>query len=151
MLEKANKKELYRVGFEEIHKLWSDISYRPAFQFIYRISTAHVPVFGTSGSLPEHLLETLPRLTSTIWKIIRMPSYRKELIYEIRRFPPFHSLERAIIQHWNDVRTSYREVDRCLVFCRTIAQAKSLAASLGVDPYHRECEDSSAVHKFISG
>jgi hypothetical protein len=151
MLEKANKKELYRVGFEEIHKLWSDISYRPAFQFIHRISSAHVPVFGTSGSLPEHLLETLPKMTSTIWKAIRMPSYRKELIYEIRRFPYSHSLEGAIIQHWNEVLTSYREEDRCLVFCKTVGQAKNLAASLGVSPFHRECPDDSAVRKFISG
>jgi hypothetical protein len=151
MHEKANKKELYRVGFEEIHKLWSDINYRPAFQFIHRIATAHVPVFGTSGSLPEHLLSTLPSLTCIIWKTIRMPSNRKELIYEIKRVPRGASLSSAVAEYWKQVCPSYREQDRCLVFCRTINQAKVIAELLGVDPHHRECKDNSAVSRFLAG
>ena len=142
---------MYRVGFEEIHKIWSDISYRPVFQFIHRISTVHVPVFGTSGTLPEHLLDTLPELTSTVWKTIRMPSNRKELVYEIRRLPREQRLQEAIVEYWQRIHSSYREEDRCLVFCRTIAQCKSLATLLGVDPYHRDCQDDSAVQKFKQG
>ncbi|MDX6295870.1 MAG: hypothetical protein QOH50_5014 [Kribbellaceae bacterium] len=123
--EKANRKELYRVGFEEIHKLWSDISYRPAFNFIHRISSAHVPVFGTTGTLPEHLLSSLPKMTSTFWKIIRMPSNRKELIYDVVRVPWGESLNSAVAGYWRDVSTTYKEEDRCLVFCRTVSQAKT--------------------------
>ena len=80
-----------------------------------------------------------------------MPSYRKELIYEIRRFPRVHCLEVAIVEYWEYIRASYHEEDHFLVFCRTINQAKSLAAKLDVAPYHLECKDMSSVNKFISG
>jgi len=144
-------KTLYRVGFEEIHKLWTDISYRPAFNFIYRISSTGVPVFATTGSLPEHLLGTLPELTSTVWKTIRMPSNRKEFIYEVRRVPLASSLTNAIVNYWQEVSKSYKDQDRCLVFCRTLNDARSLGNALGVPCYHRECLDTTPVDKWRAG
>ena len=151
VLEKANRKELYRVGFEEIHKIWSDITYRPAFKFVYRIASAGVPVFGTSGSLPEHLLLTLYDLTSMVWRVIRMPSNRKELAYDVMEVPKGESLSEAVIRHWEEVSQTYTDDDRCLVFCRTVKDAKQLGHLLDVLPYHRECEDDTPVQDFIHG
>jgi len=150
-MEMANQQKLYRVGFEEIHKVWSDISYRPAFAFVNRIAAAGVPVFGTSGSLPEHLLSGIYEVTSIIWKVIRMPSNRKELVYSVREVPKGQPLRNAVSAYWDSVETSYRPEDRCLVFCRTVDEAKQLGELLGVHAYHRECEDDEPVQQLLTG
>jgi hypothetical protein len=80
-----------------------------------------------------------------------MPSNRKELIYQIKSVPRGRSVAAAVVEYWNEVSTSYRQEDRCLVFCRTIDQAKSIASLLGVEPFHRECPDESPVSRFLSG
>jgi len=80
-----------------------------------------------------------------------MPSNRKELIYEVQRVPQERDLKRAVIAHWEEVSPSYGDQDQCLVFCRTLDNAKSLGLALNVPPYHRECPDDSPVRKFLAG
>ena len=128
----------------------SDKSYCPAFNFVHCISTAGVPVFATSGSLPEHLLSTLPELTKTFWKTIRMPLNRKELIYEVQHVPQKRDLKQAVIAHWKEVSQTYGNKDQCLVFCRMLDDAKSLGLALDIHPYYRECLDDSPDRQFLA-
>ncbi|KAF9521947.1 hypothetical protein CPB83DRAFT_840860 [Crepidotus variabilis] len=150
-LQLANENRLYRVGFEEIHKMWTDISYRPAFSFIHRIIPAGVPVFGTTGTLPEHLLGTLTKLTEALWTVVRMPSNRKELAYGVRRIPKGTSVRDAVVAYWKEVQPTYSPQDRCIVFCQTVQDSETIAKMLQVTPYNSDSENDEPVRKFVRG
>ena len=56
-----------------------------------------------------------------------------------------------IVEYWRSIETTYGTSDRCLVFCRTIDDAKKFAELLDVLPFHSECLDDDPVEKFRAG
>jgi hypothetical protein len=80
-----------------------------------------------------------------------MPSNRKEFIYKVIRVPSNESLSQAIVQYWENISKTYQEHDRCLVFCRTLNDAKQLRQLLGVPCYHRECTDTFPIYQWQEG
>ena len=150
-MQMANEKRLYRVVFDEIHKVISDINYREAFHFFPQLNGAGVSIFGPSASIPDHLIPSLCQLTKTTWKVIRTPSNRKELVYEVRKFPKNVDLREQVVDYWNKILPTYSAQDRCLIFCRSIDDTKKLGSLLGVHPFHSECEDDIPVQSFRGG
>ena len=150
-MQTANEKRLYRVVFDEIHKVITDIGYREAFNLFPRLNLAGVALFGSSASIPDHLVLALTQLTNTPWRVIRTPSNRKELVYGVRHVPQDVDMLEHIVQYWNHIEPKYKPLDRCLLFCRTISDAKKIATHLNVLPFHSECEDDAPVEKFRTG
>lgn len=150
-MQKANEKRLYRLVFDEIHKVITDIGYRDAFNLFPRLNLAGVTIFGSSASIPPHLLLALFQLTQTPWKVIRTPSNRKELVYQVQSVPQDVDLPNHILNFWNSIKPTYGPLDRCLLFCRTKDEAKVFGDLLNVLPFHSECEDDSAVERFRAG
>jgi hypothetical protein len=126
-MQQANEKQLYRVVFDEIHKVITDITYREAFFLFPRLYLAGVLIFGSSASIPQHLVLALFQLIKTHWKVICTLSNHKELIYEVRTIPRDINLRKSICDYWLSVQATYGPLDRCLIFCRTIDEAKEMA------------------------
>ena len=150
-MQTANEKRLYRVVFDEIHKVITDIGYREAFNLFPRLNLASVTLFGSSASIPDHLILALSQLTKTPWKVVRTPSNRKELVYEVRNVPKDVEMRNHIVEYWQSIKPTYGPLDRCLLFCRTIDEAKKIADLLDVLPFHSECLDDDPVERFRAG
>jgi superfamily II DNA helicase RecQ len=134
-----NTRRLFRVIFDEVHKLITDINFRESFNFFWSLNLVQIPLITLTASFPEHLVKDFSMLTKTIWKIIRMPSNRKELMYNVIRVD---TAEKNLIQSAKDyVNTqvdSYAAEDRAIIFCRTVESATDMASSLGVEPYYAQ-------------
>jgi hypothetical protein len=150
-MQTANEKRLYRLVFDEIHKVITDIGYRDVFNLFPRLNMAGVSIFGSSASIPDHLILALFQLTNTPWKVIRTPSNRKELVYEVRKVPKEVEIRDHVVDFWKSIHPTYGPSDRCVVFCRTIDESKKLAELLNCLPFHSECVDEEPVQKFREG
>lgn len=72
--------------FDEIHKIITDSDYRDAFKNFQNLLKVKAVVFGLTGSLPPSLYSVLCEMTTMRWKVIRTPSSRKELKYQVLKF-----------------------------------------------------------------
>ena len=151
VMQTANEKRLYRIVFDEIHKIVTDIDYRDVFHLFPRLNLAGVSIFAPSASVPQHLVSAIFELTKTHWRAIRTPSNRKELAYEIRVVPKHLSLTLQVVDYWTSVSLTYMPKDRCLIYCRSINQAKKLGEVLGVLPFHSECDSDEPIKNFRGG
>lgn len=122
---------MYRVVFDEIHKVITDIGYREAFALFSRLNLSGVTLFGSSASIPDHLIPALFQLTKTPWRVIRTPSNRKELVYQVQTFPEKSGMVNYLVQYWDSIKT----YGQCLLFGRTIDVAKELAETFHVLPF----------------
>lgn len=135
-------RRLFRIIFDEVHKLITDLDFRSSFNFFWSLNLVGIPLISFTASFPDHLVREFNILTRTSWRIIRMPSNRKELMYDVMRVD---TSKQDLITSAKDyvlerVR-SYSPEDRAIVFCRTVAKAKDMAASLGVEPYCAQNRD----------
>ncbi|THH20714.1 hypothetical protein EUX98_g8528, partial [Antrodiella citrinella] len=145
--EKASAGTLYRIVFDEIHKVLTDGSYRSAFMSTMQLNLFMVPIIGLTATLPTTLVPALSADTHIVWNVLRMSSNRKELQYSINRSPdPTQSL----VDHVNAVLPTYGRKDRGLIYCRSRVEADRLAAALGVSAYHAQT-DEQPIADFIAG
>jgi hypothetical protein len=130
-----HQRRLGPIVFDEIHKIVTDSDYRSAFKNFDSLRTVKGVVFGLTGSLPPALYSALCQLTQMTWKLLRTPSSRKELKYEVVRVVE-NQMDFAIEAHLKKAVSSYRPEDRAIVFCRSRRNATTLASVLKVNPYY---------------
>jgi superfamily II DNA helicase RecQ len=136
-----NHRRLGPVVFDEIHKLITDSNYRKAFKNFQVLLRIKAVIFGLTGTLPPHLYPVLCNLTQMTWKVIRTPSWRKELKYQVVKVSQEKEMDGKILQHLQKVMPAYRPEDRAMVFCRSKRETQGLAGLLKVEPYHGHAED----------
>ena len=144
--------------FDEIHKIITDISYRDAFHNFHSLNKVKAVIFGLTGSLPPSLYPALCELTAMSWKLIRTPSSRKELKYEVVRVPSEEDMDISILNHLRGAVSTYQKDDRAIVFCRSKSNVTKLAKLFNIQPYFAPGEDEELIQrnagtmlKWISG
>lgn len=144
--------------FDEIHKMITDSSYREAFVNFHKLNKVKAVIFGLTGSLPPSLYPVLCDLTLMSWKIIRTPSTRKELKYQVKRVQSEQEMDISIVTHLRQAISTYQKDDRAIVFCRSRAQATTLADLFEIHPYLAPGDDENLLErntltmiKWISG
>ena len=136
-----NHHRLGPVVFDEIHKLITDINYRNAFKNFHVLHRVKATLFALTGTFPQHLYPVLCQLTQMTWKVIRTPSWRRELKYKVVKVAREKDMDPAILAHFKQVLPTYRPEDRGIIFCRSKSEAQTLAALLKVQPYHGHQDD----------
>ncbi|KAF8872171.1 hypothetical protein CPB84DRAFT_1753691 [Gymnopilus junonius] len=106
-----------------------------------------------TGTLPPQLLPRFTELTKTHWRIIRTPSVRRELCYEIKRVGRSEMFD-AIAQHASRLVAGYSSTQRCIIFCRTQSIACQIATTLHLDAYTADVDPdirAKIMEAWISG
>lgn len=147
--EIRNNNQLYRIFFDEIHKLLTDFHYREAFAKSPILNLARTQIIGLSASIPPHLVPDLCSLTRNQWQVLRMPSNRTELAYEIRISPPNQVLPQ-LLEFVEEIVSGYKDQQRALIFCRSVSDAKMLGERLGV-LHFASGEPEEAIKAFVAG
>lgn len=134
----------------------TDSNYRDAFKNFLVLLKLKTVVFGLSGSIPPNLYPTLCQLTRTSWKVLRTPSSRKELKYQVVKVKSEGEMDAAIIAYLNSKTGLYCSKERAIVFCRTKNEACVLAQRLKVAPYHAvlaedEGKNLDTMGKWLAG
>ena len=83
MSDLENSNTLGPLVFHEIHKLLTDSDYREAFTNFHVLNQIKTVIFGLTASLPPSLYVDFCKLTQMTWKVMRTPSWRKELKYDV--------------------------------------------------------------------
>jgi superfamily II DNA helicase RecQ len=136
-----NHRRLGPIVFDEIHKIITDSNYRKAFKNFQVLHRVKAVIFGLTGTLPPHLYPVLCNLTQMTWKVIRTPSWRKELKYQVVKVGQEQEMDAKIVQHLQKVTPTYRPEDRAMVFCRSKRDTQDLARVLKVPSYTGHQED----------
>lgn len=140
----------HRLGpivFDEIHKMITDSSYRDVFQNFHALNTVKAVIFGLTGSLPPSLYTVLCEMTATTWHILRTPSSRKELKYQVLRVGSEGDMDASIVEHLKQSMKGYQPNDRAIVFCRTRNQVTTLAKLFKTHPFQSAGEDRDFLQK----
>jgi superfamily II DNA helicase RecQ len=135
------------VVFDEIHKVITDSDYRDAFKNYHTVHSVKAVVFGLTGSLPPSLYPVLCELTAMNWKVIRTPSSRKELKYQVVQIKSESDMDTAIINHLNHAVSTYRPEDRAIVFCRSKNHVTALADLFKTHPYYSPGDNEYLLQK----
>ena len=133
--------------FDEIHKVITDSDYRDAFKNVRAFHEVKAVIFGLTGSLPPSLFNVLCALTSVTWKVLRTPSYRKELKYQVVRVSAENEMNAAIVEHLHRSISSYRPEDRAMVFCRSKQHVTTLACLFKTHPYCAPGDNDTLLEK----
>jgi hypothetical protein len=144
--------------FDEIHKIITDSNYRDAFRNFHKLHKVNAVVFGLTGSLPPSLYPVLCELTSMSWRVIRTPSTRKELKYQVVKIQNDLDMDTSIVKFLDNALTTYQKDDRAIVFCRSKAHVTALAKLFKSHPYCAPGDDQKMLEenrqsmiKWISG
>jgi len=70
------------------------------------------------------------------WKIIRTPTWRKELKYEVVKVDKDSEMNDAIYSHLQTHLPTYRDEDRAIIFCRNKTQVDEIAGLFNVKPFY---------------
>lgn len=147
----SHQNRLNTVVFDEIHKVFTDISFRKAFEEFWVLNTVKRSIFGISGTIPPSTVDELVRLTATTWRVVRTPSNRPELACQVIREEG--DIFARIVKDIAVFRASYGPNDRLMVFCRSHEDVEALSAALKVPSYTSQTTDTNAdtMHKWRSG
>ncbi|KAF8868612.1 hypothetical protein CPB84DRAFT_1857350 [Gymnopilus junonius] len=141
------------IVFDEIHKVITDQDYREPFKKFWVLNLVNTIIVGLTGTLPPQLLPRFTELTKTHWRIIRTPSVRRELCYEIKRVGRSEMFD-AIAQHASRLVAGYSSTQRCIIFCRTQSIACQIATTLHLDAYTADVDPdirAKIMEAWISG
>lgn len=136
MSELEHHQRLGPLVFDEIQKIITDSLYREAFLNFHVVHKVKSVIFALTGSLSPSLYPALCELTGVTWKVLRTPSTRKEIKYQIVKLKAEADINPAIVAYLKKVTTSYRPNDRAMVFCRTKDHARELAKLFQVQAYY---------------
>lgn len=134
---------LFQLVFDEIHKLITDANFRDVFRQFWTLKLVQTPIIGLTASLPDTLMPTFQDLSGLSWKVIRMSSNRKEMVYGVITVPKGMSLPARVSQYLEAKLRDYDSPDRAIIFCRTTAAADDMAAQLGVKSFHSKSIDTN--------
>lgn len=121
------------IVFDKIHKVLTDSKYCNTFSYFWVLNLVKTPIFGLSGLLPPSAVPKFFSLTNTTWRVIRTPSNRSELGYEIHK--TLAPLATAIVKYIPKYISQYRSEDCLMVFCWTHQHVETLAEALGVPEF----------------
>ena len=135
--------------FDEIHRILSDVSYRPCFMHVYKLVKASTNIVGLTASLGPHSIDEFNQLTGTLWRQLRMPSSRKELEYHIFTVKKKDEIHGSI-QRYLEVRTSnYNTEDRAIVYFRGRDEADSFAQRMNWSKAYHSGATPEEQHKIL--
>jgi hypothetical protein len=148
-LEHASRLNI--IIFDEIHKVLTDHSYREPFLNFWVLNLVKTAIIGLDGSLPPECLPEFFSLTHTSWRVIRTPSNRLELGYEIQRVSG--DLIDKIAHDIPGLLSQYKKDDRLMVFCRTHNDVDRLSGLLKVPPFtsHTAESNTETMKKWTQG
>lgn len=96
-------------------------------------------------------------MTAMSWNIIRTPSSRKELKYEVIKVSSDLNMDSAIVEHVHRAISSYQPDDRAIVFCRSKENVRNLATLFKTHPYYAPDDDedlkrnNEAMVRWVTG
>jgi superfamily II DNA helicase RecQ len=130
----------------------TDQHYRDPFKQFSVLNLVKTILVGLTGSLPPQLLDSFLQATKTTWRVIRTPSNRRELRYEIKRVPN-QQLVATIVEDLSANVSGYSPEDRAMVFCRTHNDTEVLARAFGVHAYTSKTATTNAetMRRWIDG
>ncbi|KAJ6462643.1 hypothetical protein C8R47DRAFT_96617 [Mycena vitilis] len=131
--------DLAWIIFDEIHKILTDISYRPIMAMLLSLTRYGVPIVGSSATIPPSLMETFFKISGIErWNIIRMrvsrPNVRLCLRKHESRAEALDALQILVAQRI----AKYTPVDRCIIFCQSVRDTKKVAEIYGGEPYYSQ-------------
>ena len=134
----------------------TDSEYRRAFNNFHVLHKVKTVVFGLSASIPPSLYPVLCELTKMTWNVLRTPSTRKELKYQVIRVRTEEEMDAGIVAYVESAIASYGSKDRAMVFCRTKDQARGLATRLKTQAFYAAMDDKEernleTMDKWLAG
>ena len=135
----------------------TDSAYRHAFVNFHSLHKVKGVLFGLSGSIPPSLYPKLCEITAMTWKVLRTPSSRKELKYQVVRVSQDDQMNAGIYEYLQQALKSYSIQDRAMVFCRSKREAQDLSDLFGVSPYFapfgdgEETRNQDTMKKWLGG
>lgn len=122
--------------FDEVHLYLTQWHFRPAFELLPKLRTLGVPLIYLSASVPPSSLPELQEATRVSWTMIREPSNRPEIKYNLVLVGKSKDQVEEAVQYLQHRLAGYGERDRALVFCRSKAVCTRVAGKLGVPAYY---------------
>ncbi|KAL0060144.1 hypothetical protein AAF712_013070 [Marasmius tenuissimus] len=134
----AVKKRLKRVFIDECHKILTDRTYRSCFGVFWYLTKAGFPITFLSAtimprSIPD-LLDSMKIMNLALVEEHRRYTGRPNLKYEVERINEKDYIQEVKSRVDRIVGTMQPD-ERCLVYTRTIPQAKSISRVLGTPLY----------------
>ena len=127
-----NAKLLNRIVIDEAHHLVTSKDFRNCFSLMANLLGFEAPLVFLSATLPPitvtELLRVM-RLDSPAVDVIRAPTYRKNIAYEIIKVEP-QQLQSQVVLHALAEEAGFSLVDRGLIFCQSVDVAREVASSL---------------------
>ena len=145
MLDLENMGRLGPLVFDEVHKLLTDSTYRTAFEHFHVLNKLKTVIFGLTGTLPPHLYAAFCEFTQMTWKIIRTPTWRKELKYDVVKIAKENQMNDMIYTHLQKHLQTYRAEDRAIIFCRDKRHVCEIAALFNVKPFYAPGVDDNEM------
>lgn len=81
------------------------------------------------------------------WSVLRTPSFRKELKYQVIKVKSDSEMDSSIVAYLNKCIATYKENDRAIVFCRSKRHVTTLATLFKTHPYYAAGEDDDHLQK----
>ncbi|KAH9477263.1 ATP-dependent DNA helicase tlh1 [Psilocybe cubensis] len=146
-----HQKRLNCIIFDEVHKVVTDITYRPSFEKFWVLNKVKAPIYGLSGSLPPSTMAEFNQLTGTTWKVVRTTSNRPELAYRIIHVTG--DMLKRLVEDIAMYIANYGPRDRLMVFCRTKEDVTALSDALRVPGFtsHTTETNDDTLRKWRSG
>lgn len=137
--------------FDEVHKVLTDIQYRPSFEKFWVLNTVKAPIYALSGSLPPSTMAEFIRLTGTTWQVVRTPSNRPELAYSVIHVTG--DMLKRLVEDVVMYTKNYTPNDRLMVFCRTKEDVTALSSALHVPGFTSQTTETNdeTLRKWRSG
>ncbi|TCD60111.1 hypothetical protein EIP91_010708 [Steccherinum ochraceum] len=146
----AAQNRLFRIFFDEVHTVLTDVHYRSVFAETHKLNIHGVQLVGLTATLPPTLVRPFSETVKSSFKLLRTPTARPEQKITKEGFATDALALDALLESVGRTVPDYQEGERGLIFCQTRKDAELVAKELRVLPFHAGT-DSEGLDAFISG
>ncbi|KAJ7067651.1 hypothetical protein C8F01DRAFT_1248011 [Mycena amicta] len=131
----AGEKSLARIILDEAHLLVTSASFRKVMEQFFIFLAAYIQIVFLTGTLPDHLVPALQRITHiSNFYIIRDKTDRPNIQYTVSLCPR-DQLDDKVVRYVKGRTAEYAPQERMMVFFKTKTDANRVAKLLGVEAY----------------
>ncbi|TFY55961.1 hypothetical protein EVJ58_g7926 [Rhodofomes roseus] len=146
---------LLRIVFDEAHMFITHASFRDCFNDMRHLRRVGVPFVLLSATVAPHLESPLfDKLSIKDVVTFRLPSTRPEISIRIKPFALKRDMHAAFERDARKYSSSLHPHERGLIFCKTIAEVKHVATTLGLHPFYASLEEdikTARMSAFVNG
>ncbi|RHZ43201.1 uncharacterized protein CDV56_101253 [Aspergillus thermomutatus] len=130
--------QLDRVVFDECHLAVTAVSYRAVMGLLPQLRDLEVQMVFLTGTLPPFMVVEFERgMLLRGARMIRSPTTRRDIYFQVRQCPPHHDLVRDFaIPSIQESIAQLQPGTRCIIYGWQIAITEQIAEAIGSPIYH---------------